>query len=92
MIKCGEKEFKVHKIVLASQSPVFEKTLVTDMREKSGIIDIPDTDPAVEDLLVFIYKGTAPNLSTLARELLLLARMYEMSHLSELCECEMWHV
>ena len=79
-ITCGGKEFRAHKLILASQSPVFKKMFEIDMKERrSGVIEVPDITPAVmSDLLAYLYTGTAPHVDTLARELLNVANKYEL--------------
>ena len=53
-IKCGDKVFKVHKAILASQSPVFRKMFEVDMKEKrSGVIEISDPDVSPEWCLIW---------------------------------------
>ena len=71
-IKCGGEEFKVHKAVLASQSPVFRRMLESDMKEqKTNVIEISDVDPMVmSDLLTYLYTGVAPNMDALTNKLL----------------------
>ena len=90
-MKCGEREFKVHKAVLAAQSPVFKSMFEADMREtQSGLIDIPDTDPEViSDMLRYLYTGRVPNIATMARELLVIAEKYNISALLARCEREL---
>ena len=58
-IRVGEKTFPVHKIVIASYSPVFRRMLQTDMLEKStGEISIEDATPEVIKLMIdYIYHG-----------------------------------
>ena len=87
-ITCGGKEFRAHKLILASQSPVFKKMFEIDMRERrSGVIEVPDITPAVmSDLLAYLYTGTAPHVDTLARELLNVANKYELPRLLSICE------
>ena len=87
-IKCGEEEFKVHKAVLASQSPVFRRMLESDMKEqRTSVIEISDTDPQViSDLLAYLYTGKAPDVDTLANKLLVVANKYALSQLFEICE------
>ena len=86
------EEFKAHKAILASQSPVFRKMLEADMKEKRlGIIEIsdPDIKPAViSDLLAYLYTGTAPKMDKLevVKDLLNVANKYELSHLFAMCE------
>lgn len=91
ILKCRCKEFKVHKVVLASQSPVFTKMFEVDMKEKSsGIVEILDAIPAVvSDLIAYLYTGSAPNVSTLAGELLNAADKYEIPRLFAACEKEL---
>lgn len=69
IIKCVGKEFKVHKVILASQSPVFMKMFEVDMNEKrTGVIELLDTTPAVVlDMVTYLYTGTTPNVSSLAK-------------------------
>ena len=87
-ITCGGKEFRAHKLILASQSPVFKKMFEIDMKERrSGVIEVPDITPAVmSDLLAYLYTGTAPHVDTLARELLNAANKYELPRLLSMCE------
>ena len=87
-ITCGGKEFRAHKVILASQSPVFKKMFEIDMKERrSGVIEVPDITPAViSDLLAYLYTGTAPHVDTLARELLNAANKYELPRFLSICE------
>ena len=87
-ITCGGKEFRAHKLILASQSPVFKKMFEIDMKERrSGVIEAPDITPAVmSDLLAYLYTGTAPHVDTLVRELLNVANKYELPRLLSICE------
>ena len=87
-IACGDKEFKVHKAVLASQSPVFKTMFEVDMKEKaSSTIEITDSPPAVvSDLVTYLYTGTAPDIRVHATELLNFANRYELHRLFTMCE------
>ena len=87
-IKSGDKEFKAHKAVLASQSPVFKSMLETEMKEKkSSVIEISDTDPGViSEMLSYLYTGSAPNMETMAEELLIIANKYQILEMLALCE------
>ncbi len=85
VIRCGDKEFQAHKAILASQSPVFSKMLL-----KSSVIKIANTDPnVISSLLDFLYIGKAPNLHTLAKNLLEAAFKYKLPQLAVLCENEL---
>ena len=85
------KEFKAHKVVLASQSSVFRKMFEVDMREKeTKMVEMPDiSPPVISDLLDFIYTGEAPNIKTLAKELLNIADKYELPKLFNMCQEEL---
>ena len=87
-IKCGYTEFKAHKAILASQSPVFRRMLESDMKEqRTNVVEISDVDQAViSDMLAYIYTGCAPNLDTLVKDLLKVADKYELSELFAMCE------
>ena len=85
-IKVGQETFKVHKVILASVSQVFQKMFESDMQEKNGVINISDFDSAVIfDVLTYIYTGEAPNLKTLAKELLFAADKYDLQGLVLIC-------
>ena len=87
-IKCPNAEFKAHKAILASQSPVFKKMLESDMKEqRTNVIEISDVDQAViSDMLAYFYTGSAPHIDTLDKELLDVADKYELSQLFAMCE------
>ena len=85
------KEFKAHKVVLASQSSVFRKMFELDMKEKeTNTVEMPDIGPPViSDLLDFIYTGEVPNIGTMAKELLNVADKYELPNLFNVCQEEL---
>jgi speckle-type POZ protein len=91
IIKCDAKEFKVHRAVLASLSPVFRAMFVADMMERqTGVIVVTDiTSAAMSDLITYLYTGTAPNLNALAGDLLGVAERYQLPHLLAMCENEL---
>ena len=90
-IKMSTKTFNVHRVVLASHSDVFKRMFQINMREKQeGIVTISDIEPEVmTELLTYMYTGCAPGLKTHAKELLLTADKYNISHLQVLCENEL---
>ena len=92
-IKCGNQVFKVHKAILASQSPVFRKMFEVDMKEKrSGVIEISDPDVSpevVSDLVTYLYTGNAPGIQKQANELLKVAHLYEIPRLLKMSENEL---
>jgi len=91
IIRCGDKVFNCHKIVLASRSPVFKTMLESNMREKiTGDVEIKNMDHEVlEDLLKYIYSGVAPNVDAHSKELFAAADLYQLEKLKELCELKL---
>ena len=87
-IKCQDKKFKVHRAVLASQSPVFRGMFEADMNEKqSGVIEVSDITPeAMSDLVTYLYTGTTPDMKS---ELLEVADKYQLTRLLTICENEL---
>ena len=81
----GVHEFKVHKFILAARSPVFKRMFETDMKECSSVLE-DITAEAVDELLTYLYTGTAPNLEELTEELFEAANEYELPHLIALCK------
>ncbi len=88
IIICQGQEFKAHKVVLASQSPVLRKMFEVDMKEKeTNIVEMTDIGPeVVSALLAYIYTGEAPNVETLAKDLLMVAHKYEIPRLLTVCQ------
>lgn len=68
----GDRQFHVHKAVLAARSAVFNAMFEHEMRERSSNrVEVPDVDADVMvELLRYIYTGKAPNLSKMADYLL----------------------
>ena len=90
-IKTSTKTFNVHRVVLASHSDVFKRLFQINMREKQEeIVTVSDIEPEVmTKLLTYMYTGYDPDLKTHAKEILLAAYKYNISHLQELCEDEL---
>ena len=86
-VQVGESAFKVHKVILASASEVFKKMFENEMQEKkTGVVNITDVDPEVmSDLLSYMYTGSAPNMESLTKELLVAADKYGMDNLAFIC-------
>lgn len=86
------KEFKVHKMVLASRSQVFKNMIDSDMMEsKTGIIHIKDVEPDVmQEILKFIY-GLSCDVTHLPHKVFKVAHMYGLDKLTEMCRGFMMH-
>lgn len=78
------KLFRVHKIVLTTQSPVLATLLKIDMKEKQlGQLKIDDfSAEVVEEMLQFLYTGEVKDEKN-AMDLYAIAGKYEISHLKE---------
>ena len=87
-IKCTNAEIKAHKVILASQSPVFKRMFESDMKEKeTSVVEIPNVDHRmISDMLAYLYTGSAPNLDTYVKKLFDLADKYELPQLFAMCE------
>ncbi len=83
-----EDEFRAHRLVLLSRSPVFAKMFEHDTKEsRESLVRIPDLSPEiVAEMLRFVYTGTAPNIENVAIDLLVAADKYQLNRLKTMCE------
>jgi len=86
-IICQGQEIPANRVLLATRSEVFRAMLSNPMKEAaSGKIVITDVDPGVfEQMLAYIYTGFAPNVETIAEELLIAANKYALEELKTEC-------
>lgn len=84
-------QFKVHKIFLATASPVFDSMLTVNMIENAEnsvtILDIPSI--LIQEMLRFIYTAKVNNIKSIAAKLLPIAEKYQIEELKKLCEQEL---
>jgi len=87
-LTCAGREFKCHKAILTARSPVLAAMFEHDMKERQhNRVEIDDMDPEVmADMLRFIYTGRAPNLDSMAADLLAAADKYALDRLKVMCE------
>jgi len=87
-LKCGERIFDCHQVILSARSPVFRAMFQADMLEKNTKkVDLHDLDPdVVEEMLLFIYTGKTPKLEGLAEDLLRAADRFQIEKLRTACE------
>jgi len=87
-LTCSAREFRCHKAILVARSPVLAAMFEHDMKERQhNRVEIEDMDPDVmADMLRFIYMGKAPNLDSMAADLLAAADKYALERLKVMCE------
>ena len=90
-IKAGKKTFKAHKAILTTRSCVFRAMFENDMTEAArNCVEIKDMNPqAVQEMLRYIYTGTAPKVDKMADALLQAADKYDLKQLKAMCEREL---
>ena len=83
----GEREFKAHRVVLASQSPFFKARFEQRWKRQDDKVDMSDVDPSVlEAMISFMYTGEVADISDISHDLLSAAEEYRLSGLKEICE------
>ena len=83
----GDKEFKAHRAVLASQSPFFKTRFEQHWQREDNRVEMSDlTSDILEAMISFMYTGKVPNTDTLAFQLLPAAEEYGLVGLRLLCE------
>lgn len=88
-----DKEFKIHKNVLAAASPVFLKMFTTNMEEsRTNQCRMDHIEPDVFDkLLEYVYKGRLPeDFGDFAKEIYTAADYYQLDRLKQLCKSEVF--
>jgi BTB/POZ domain len=86
-----DKEFKVHRNILAAASLVFGRMFTADMDEaRNSECIVNDFEPKIfEHLLQFIYGGKLPkDIGAVAMKLYEAAHYYEINQLKEICQQE----
>jgi speckle-type POZ protein len=88
VLECGSKEFKMHKAILATRSPVFNAMFEHEMLEgKNNRVRVRDIEPDVlAEVLRFIYTGKCNGIEKMADVLLAAADKYALDRLKALCE------
>lgn len=88
LLVCRNREFKMHKAILASRSAVFAAMFEHQMLEgKINRVMIEDVDPDVmAEILRFIYTDKINGIDKMADLLLAAADKYALERLKALCE------
>lgn len=89
IIKCGAKEFKVHKFILAANSVFFLKMFGHEVVEtREGMMTITDfNEITVEEFLLFLYIHKTPSIKNLP-DLFGIASKYDVKELRNYCEVQ----
>ncbi|KAG8192307.1 hypothetical protein JTE90_002128 [Oedothorax gibbosus] len=88
IIKVGDEELKVHKLILCARSSVFDTMLNCDMKENlTNCLEITDFDLLViEIMLRYIYYGHVMGLtSEISIQLYSAAEKYNLPDLKDIC-------
>lgn len=88
----GEKEFKVHKVILSLASPVMHSMFTTNMSEsRDGLCKVTNIEPHIFELLLrFVYCGTWPtDNEDLLMSICEAAHYYRVEELKVVCEDEL---
>jgi len=88
-VRCGGKNFRVHRCILSAAAPFFRAVFSGTMQEAiTGVLDIDDApSSAVEAMLRYIYTGTLGDAD--AKHVLPLAHRYEIDSLVKSCAQKM---
>lgn len=83
VLRCEEEEFKAHKLILATRSPVFAAMFDNDMKEKEkSCVEIVDMDKDVlREVLQYIYTDESSNLDNMTGGLLAAADKVSLTYL-----------
>ena len=86
-IECKGTAFPCHRLVLCSQSPVFEAKFGSRTKEsETSKIEAPRLEPSgIQALLEYIYQDLFPSEVSIIKTLLLAADHYGMQDLKRLC-------
>jgi len=87
-IKCGDKVFYCHRVILARRSDYFKSMFENHFKEgQTGFIDMESLDAVtLEAILRFLYGGGIEKLNENGVELLKASQMLDLKDLSSVCE------
>ncbi|XP_024150494.1 kelch-like protein 10 [Oryzias melastigma] len=86
VLRVGDTEFHVHKIILYACSPYFRNLFTQWSSPDCRIFDITDVSPETMSLIVeFFYTGCAPVTDVNAAELFITADRYDIPGLMQVC-------
>jgi len=87
-VNCGDASFECYKFMLTARSPVFKAMFQHDTKEnQTNVVNLKDIEPRVlEEMMLYIHTGDAPNVKQLAKELLAVADFYQLNQLKYCCQ------
>ncbi|VDN04614.1 unnamed protein product [Thelazia callipaeda] len=82
------RELSAHQIILSARSPVFAAMLEPHTEEyKNSRVVLSDIDfEVMQELLLYMYTGRSPNLSSMALDLLAAADRFQLPGLKEMAD------
>ncbi len=89
-LACGSSEFKVHRLVLASQSAFFKTRFEERWETEDKKVDMSDLTPQVlEAIISYVYTGACTDIDDIALDLFIAADKYQLPTLKAACEHSM---
>ncbi|VDN17349.1 unnamed protein product [Gongylonema pulchrum] len=87
-IVAGDRELPAHQVILSARSPVFAAMLEphTDEAKNSRVVFRDIDFEVMQELLLYMYSGRCPNLSTMALELLAAADRFQLPGLKDMAD------
>jgi len=87
-VNCGDASLECNKFMLTARSPVFKAMFQHDTKEnQTNVVNLKDIEPRVlEEMMLYIHTGDAPNVKQLAKELLAVADFYQLNQLKDCCQ------
>lgn len=88
IVTTEDKNFHLHKCILATHSVVFEKMFEVDMKEKNeSLVEIDDIKSEVlNEFFQYLYSGKVNDIEKMVCDLLYAADKYLVENLKDICE------
>ncbi len=84
---CGSLEFKVHRVVLASQSAFFNTRFEERWQTQDKKVDMSDlSPPLLEAIISYVYTGEVASIDDISPDLFVAADKYQLPALKAVCE------
>ncbi len=89
-LACESSEFKVHRLVFASQSAFFKTRFEERWETEDKKVDMSDLTPQVlEAIISYVYTGACTDIDDIAPDLFIAADKYQLPTLKAACEHSM---